>query len=107
MKVSISYTAYIPYKSGVMVDTYELAKYIDDVTWNCLSIEELMDYLSANIDDTLKELGYINDIDFLSPSDITLFKQAIFPQIEKDLEKIKTDAKSEIDPELIIPQTLN
>ena len=103
MNISINYIKYIPYKAAVMIDTYELAKYLDDVTWNCLSVEEIMDYLSANIDDTLKEFGYINDIDFLSPSDITSFKQAIFPQVKKDLEKIKTDAKSEIDPELIIP----
>lgn len=106
MKKSINYTKYIPYKAGVIVDTYEIAEYIDEITWNCLEVDELMDYLSTNIDDTLKELGYINDIDFLSEKDAESFKLNIFPQIKKDLEKIKTDTTQEIDPELIIPQTL-
>lgn len=61
MNISINYTKYILYKAGVMVDIYKIAEYIDEVTWNCLEIDELMDYLSTNIDDTLKELGYLND----------------------------------------------
>lgn len=89
MNKNIFYTKHIPYKAGVMVDTYKIAEYIDEVTWECLDIDELMDYLSANIDDTLKELGYINDIDFLSSKDIEAFKRDIFPQIKKDLKDIK------------------
>lgn len=97
MKTSINYTKYIPYKAGVMVDTYKIAEYIDDVTWNYLEIDELMDYLSANIDDILKELGCINDIDFLSAKDVESFKLNIFPLIKMDLEKIKNSQDFTID----------
>ena len=97
MKKSINYTKYIPYKAGVMVDTYKIAEYIDEVTWNCLGVDELMDYLSSNIDDILKELGYINDIDFLSEKDVESFKLNIFPLIKTDLEKIKNNRDSTID----------
>lgn len=98
MTLSINYTKYIPYKAGVMIDTYKIAEYIDEITWNCLEIDELMDYLSTNIDNTLKELGYLNDVDFLSAKDVESFKLNIFPLIKKDLKKIK----SNINPELII-----
>ena len=97
MNISINYTKYIPYKAGVMVDTYKIAEYIDEVTWNYLEIDELMDYLSTNIDDTLKELGYINDVDFLSAKDIESFKLNIFPLIEIDLKNIKNNRDSTID----------
>lgn len=97
MKKTINYTKYIPYKAGVMVDTYKIAEYIDEVTWNYLGVDELMDYLSSNIDDTLKELGYINDVDFLSANDLESFKHNIFPLIETDLKKIKNGRDSTID----------
>lgn len=97
MKQSINYTKYIPYRAGVMVDTYKIAEYIDEVTWNCLEIDELMDYLSTNIEDTLKELGYLNDVDFLSAKDEESFKLNIFPLIKKDLKKVKSNRDSTID----------
>lgn len=97
MKKTINYTKYIPYKAGVMVDTYKIAEYIDEVTWNCLEIDELIDYLSTNIDDILKNLGYINDVDFLSAKDVESFKHNIFPIIETDLKKIKNNRDSTID----------
>ena len=97
MKMPINYTKYIPYKAEVMVDTYKIAEYIDEITWNYLEIDELMDYLSTNIDDILKELGYLNDVDFLSVKDIESFKYNIFPLIETDLKKIKNNRDSTID----------
>lgn len=97
MKISINYTKYIPYKAGVIVDTYKIAEYIDEVTWNYLEVDELMDYLSTNIEDILKELGYLNDVDFLSAKDVESFKHNIFPLIETDLKRIKNNRDSTID----------
>lgn len=97
MKKSINYTKYIPYKAGVMIDTYKIAEYIDEVTWNCLEVDELMNYLSTDIDDTLKELGYLNDVDFLSANDLESFKLDIFPLIKTDLKMIKNCRDSTID----------